>query len=104
MSVGSHIPTEIWQTILRYAISVPVFLDPYAAENHSLAITWSPPLDWNIEASYWAAERTRNSLQRVCCSWDDYLRSFEHRYVRMSDVVHDLVPPTCLTNAIRISL
>lgn len=93
MFVCSLLPIETWQTILRYAISIPDFLDPAAFEGalSNFALT-DPQCDRNNEAAYWCSERYRNTLQRVCKSWDMYLRSVEHRYVRIVDVWHHKIP------------
>jgi hypothetical protein len=104
MSVASLAPLEIWQTILRYAISVPVFLDPDAMEDISPVIIIRPDLEWNDEKPYWSSERHRNALQRVCKSWDTYLRSYHHRFVRISDIIHGHVSIEQLKTAIRVSL
>ncbi|PVF93997.1 hypothetical protein CPB86DRAFT_70563 [Serendipita vermifera] len=96
------LPPELWQMILRYSISVPVFLDPGAVENISPWIIDNRELEWNDEAEYWAAEHTINTLRSVCKSWNLYLRSYEHRFVRIVDAVHGLVAPRSLKSAIRI--
>ncbi|PVF93996.1 hypothetical protein CPB86DRAFT_714178, partial [Serendipita vermifera] len=96
------LPPEIWQTILRYSISVPVFLDPDAVERISPWIVNQPDIEWNDERSYWEAERTRNALQRTCRLWDVYLRRYEHRFVRMGDVAHGLGAAQHLKVAVRV--
>ncbi|PVF93215.1 hypothetical protein CPB86DRAFT_829489 [Serendipita vermifera] len=104
MSASSLVPTEIWQTILRYSISVPVFLDPDAVEAISPCVIEDAKIEWNDEKPYWQAERTRVALQRVCKSWNRYLRLYEHRLIRMIDIAHGFVSPDKLQNAIRLSL
>jgi hypothetical protein len=103
MSACAYLPSELWQTILQDAISVPVFLDADAVENISPHVITDPDLDWNDEKSYWAAERTRNSLRRVCKSWDSFLCKYEHRFVDMVDIVHHDLPVKHLESAIRVS-
>jgi hypothetical protein len=104
MSASSLVPTEIWQAILRYSISVPVFLDPDAVEAISPCMIEDAKIEWNDEKPYWQAEHTRAALQSVCKSWNRYLRLYEHRLVRMIDIAHGLVSPDKLQNAIRLSL
>ncbi|KIM23370.1 hypothetical protein M408DRAFT_332384 [Serendipita vermifera MAFF 305830] len=103
MSASTSLSVELWQTILRYAIGVADFLDPDAfkgvIEEHLIADAESPK---NNEATYWAAERTRNQLQMVCKSWDAYLRNFEHRFVRMLDIYHDKIDIQKLEVALRV--
>ncbi|PVG04326.1 hypothetical protein CPB86DRAFT_778589 [Serendipita vermifera] len=96
------LPPEIWQCILRYAITAPEFLDP------DYWVDRFPP--WVIVnrgkldlGNYFKAEATRHSLRKVCRSWDEYLRKYAHRFVRMCDVVHGKVPIQYLRSAIRIS-
>ena len=100
----SKLPVETWQTILRYVIFVPDFLDPDAYEGMLSTEMWTEnnsPL--NDERVYGRAERTRNRLRRVAKSWDRYLRRFEHRFVRMLDICCGTVLPEKLKNAVRIS-
>ncbi|PVG04352.1 hypothetical protein CPB86DRAFT_821723 [Serendipita vermifera] len=96
------LPTELYQTILRYSISVPDFLDPYAVDHNPYWLILEDTSKWNDVKPYWAAERTRNSLRRVCRSWSYYLGQHEHRFVRMVDVVHGIVAPNHLQSAVRI--
>jgi hypothetical protein len=98
----SALPAEIWSIILRYSISAPEFLDPDDGADRF------PP--WLIKnrrfmglESYRKAERTRIALQRVCKSWHEVLRPYTHRFVRMCDVAHGMVPVYYLQSAIRIS-
>ncbi|PVF98528.1 hypothetical protein CPB86DRAFT_705038, partial [Serendipita vermifera] len=98
------LPAEIWQWILRYAISVPEFFDP------DYWVDRFPP--WVIKrrrkldfGEYKKAEATLNSLRRVCRRWDQYLRKYAHRFVVMSDVVvHGKVPVQYLRSAMRTSI
>jgi hypothetical protein len=97
------LPTEIWQMILRYSISVPGFLDP------DEMVDQFPPWviasrGWAHSASYYEAERTRNALRRACQSWDKYLQRYAHRYVCIFDVMHGHVPLHYFQTAVRISL
>jgi hypothetical protein len=96
-----HLPLETWYQILDECISVPTFLDP----NHLFEVLnpmhYTIPTD-EIEAKYWAAERQRNVLRRVCKGWNAYFTPFEHRFVRTKDVYHGRVPKKALYTAIRI--
>ncbi|CAG8768011.1 6349_t:CDS:2, partial [Acaulospora colombiana] len=49
--------------------------------------------------SYRKVEENLNSLRRVCRLWDEYLRKYIHRFVRMSDVMHGKVPVHDLQSA-----
>jgi hypothetical protein len=94
----SRLPVEILQMILRYSISVPDFLDPEEMTGSS----W--PLykhDRSDSSGYYEAERTRNILQRVYRSWDEYLRRYAHRFVSIVDVIHGNVALQYLRTAIR---
>jgi hypothetical protein len=93
-------PVEIWHKILKYTISVPLFLDPNPTETYGI----DSIIDYSWESSYWEAERTRHSLRVVCKSWDIFLKRYAHRFVNMTDVCHGMVPDTVLPFAIRISL
>ena len=73
MPAVSELCVETWQVILRYAISVPDFLDPDAYEGVLSTDMWADsesPL--NDESAYWraGAEKTRNRLRCVAKSWD----------------------------------
>lgn len=100
ISATIRTPVEIWTRILKYAIHVPVFFDVDPIESHGVAgfqqYYWELP--------YWAAERHRNSFRRVCSSWDLYLSKFNHRYIRLSDIVHGVVPDTAFPDAIRVNI
>lgn len=95
------LPVEIWNQILQDSISIPAFLDPDCLPEVI------DPLDnfrtFHIDHIYWSMEFHRNTLQRVCKTWDAYLRQFEHRYVRVVDVCHRKVPKEALCKAIRIN-
>jgi hypothetical protein len=100
---NSVVPTEIWQMILRYSISVPDFFDPPETRQDQ-----SPPWvlakrDCSDESNYYEAERMRNALQRVCRSWHEYLQQYSHRFVCLTDVAHGNVPVQYLQSAIRVS-
>ena len=88
------LPVEIWQNILLDVISVPKLLsvDPIAAHE--------PP----NEDEYWASERTRNALRRVCSSWNQSLSRYNSRYVRTSDVIHGTIFVDQLVHALRIKV
>jgi hypothetical protein len=98
------LPQELLQIILRYAISVPVFLDVEAVDTISPLMINYPNIEWNRSKLYWTAERNLNKLRRVCRSWNFYLCQYEHRFVRMFDVAHGVIPAHYLQSAIRISL
>ncbi|CAG7852886.1 SubName: Full=Uncharacterized protein {ECO:0000313/EMBL:CCA75174.1} [Serendipita indica DSM 11827] len=91
---------EIWQKILRHAIFVPVFLDSDPVETYG---TEALPY-FHDEGPYWEAERGRNSLRRVFWAWNLYLRAYDNRYIRLSDVARLCVPAIALSRAIRISV
>jgi hypothetical protein len=81
---------------------MPDFLDPDGM------VDCFPP--WVIEdrgwydySGYYEAERTRNALRRVCRSWNEHLRRYPHRFVRITDVMHQIVPEKYLKTAKRIS-
>lgn len=93
------LPAEIWQTILRYAIAVPVFFDSDALENWGLADFISRYQD---EDAYWEAEKYRNAFRRVCFAWNIYLQQFNHRFIRMNDVLKDHIPISAISQAIRL--
>lgn len=92
-------PTEIWQIILCYSISLPVFLetDPIKACGYQEFVNF-----YNDKSLYWNAERQRNILRRVCKHWNIYLIQFEHRFVDLSDVHKGHVPISAIRKAIRI--
>jgi hypothetical protein len=109
MTTLSETPAEIWQYILRCVIHVPIFLDPDGVavspvSSMSAYHIYGKKSAWNDEKLYWESERSRNACRRVCRVWDVYLGTIGHRFVRMLDVVHEVVPPTVLNQAIRISL
>jgi hypothetical protein len=95
-----HLPVETWCQVLEECISVPTFLDP----EHLFEV--KNPIYNNqsdhSEKKYWAAERQRNVLQRVCKAWDGHLAPFKHRFVRIQDVYHGIVPKKASSTAIRI--
>ncbi|PVF93212.1 hypothetical protein CPB86DRAFT_877319 [Serendipita vermifera] len=98
-----HLPIEIWQAILRYAISTPTFLDPDAVIGIPFRIVEESWIDWNNVNMYKQAEATRQNLRQVCRSWRLYLHNFENRYVKMIDIRHGEIPPAALKEAIRVS-
>lgn len=99
------LPVELWQIILRYAISVPVFLDANVLESlPSLEVFNKPQYLWNDQRPYWATERHLTNLRRVCHSWNKYLSQFRHRFVRMRDIWHQTVPLSVLRRAVRVHL
>lgn len=96
-----HASVEIWQTILRYSISVPVFFDTDPLNTYSIGDFLRL---YTEEYNYWKSERTRNSLRRVCSSWNAYLKRFDHRFVRLEDVANEHVPPAAVSRATRLQL
>ncbi|CAG7852878.1 SubName: Full=Uncharacterized protein {ECO:0000313/EMBL:CCA69310.1} [Serendipita indica DSM 11827] len=95
-----YLPTEIWQTILRHAIFVPLFFDTDPLSSYGLAALRG----YYDMSGYWDSERTRNKLRRVCSSWNAYLQHFAHRFVALKDVVHNHVPIAALPLAYRIHM
>lgn len=93
-------PAEIWCTIIKYTISVPVFFDVNPADSCGVEELNT----YNHEAPYWESERCRSSLRRVCSSWNLYLLGFDHRYVRLTDVIHGLVKDWRMRQAVRLNL
>lgn len=99
-----QLSVELWQCILRYAISVPDFLDPKAFDGvMSDALLADELANRSNEAAYWLIERHRRSLEQVCKSWYAYLGPFQHRFVRMLDIWHGKIPPASLKHAVRVS-
>jgi hypothetical protein len=98
--MSSKAPIEIWHTILKYSISVPLFFDPDPVATYGVDILRK----YSYEAPYWESERTRNALRRVCYGWNDILKVYDHRFIRLYDVIHDRVPITALPFAIRLDL
>ncbi|KIM21869.1 hypothetical protein M408DRAFT_333195 [Serendipita vermifera MAFF 305830] len=102
-------PVEVWQCILRFVISVPVFLDPdgvavNSASSMSDYHIYQNDSPWNNEAPYWESERYRATCRLVCRSWDTYLKeTIGHRFVRTVDILQGFLPETALKGAIRIS-
>ncbi|PVF97172.1 hypothetical protein CPB86DRAFT_707531, partial [Serendipita vermifera] len=95
------LPPEIWQMVLRYAVAAPEFLDPdyWVDRFPPRVIEERVLLDFK---SYEKAEVTRTTLQKVCRSWDEYLRQYAYRFVHMHDVVQGNISTDCLHSAIRI--
>lgn len=93
-------PVELWQTILRYSISVPVFLEANPLDRCGFRATTRC---FHEESAYWTAERHRNILRRVCSNWNLYLRQFNHRFVRSEDIEAGHVPVFAIRQAIRIN-
>ncbi|KIM23373.1 hypothetical protein M408DRAFT_27936 [Serendipita vermifera MAFF 305830] len=102
---SSSLSVEVWQLILRHAISVADFLDPDSFEGdlkrHGFGAECRHKED---EEVYWEAERARKRLVRVCKSWRGYLSLFEHRFVRMSDIWHRRIDKTAILKATRIDV
>lgn len=101
---SNFLPAEIWCQILRESISIPSFLD-----SDRLLEVVDPLYDCffstkqeQTEAEYWKTERYRVNLRCVCRSWDAYLRHFDHRFIRVSDICHGYIPAEALRSAIRV--
>lgn len=94
-----RVSVEIWQKILRYAIAVPVFFekDPIGTCGYQEFVKW-----FSEDKVYWAAERDRNALRRVCYAWNNYLIRFDHRYVNLDDVEVGTVPISTISRAIKL--
>ncbi|CCA77428.1 hypothetical protein PIIN_11405 [Serendipita indica DSM 11827] len=89
-----HLPVEIWRRILFHAIEVPdLFMKDL-----------TPVTEISSAIGYWKSERTRSALRRVCSSWNDFLASYDGRYVQISDIIHGTVPAAQLARALRINL
>lgn len=95
------LPSEIWQSILRYAIAVPVFFEANPADLYGIEEIIKGYDDNKI---YWESERVRNTLRRVCSAWNDYLKQYSNRFVRLLDVMHGTLPYSAIPNAIRLDL
>ncbi|KIM24535.1 hypothetical protein M408DRAFT_75819, partial [Serendipita vermifera MAFF 305830] len=95
--MSSKASVELWQTILKYAISVPIFLDVEPFESREID-------QYSYEYPYWQTERIRNTLRRVCQDWNAFLKSYDHRFIQMDDVLHKRVPLAAIPSAIRIDL
>jgi hypothetical protein len=102
----SILPVEIWHKVLLYLLPVSEFLDP--DQTIDQLVQFPPPVienrDWyDSFTAYHTTESTRNCLRRVCRSWNAYLSQSAHRFIRMSEVVHGIVPVYYLKSAVRIS-
>ncbi|KIM23380.1 hypothetical protein M408DRAFT_263892 [Serendipita vermifera MAFF 305830] len=95
---------ELWQWILRYAISIPEFLDPETYDGIFSQYLYEERLDTlSDETAYWVTERHRRSLQLVSKTWAAYMKTYQHRFVRMLDIFREKIPPESLKCAIRVS-
>jgi hypothetical protein len=98
---ASLLPLEIWHMILRYSISAPDFFDSNIGDRIP---PWNIYLhEWDSAKQYQESEITRKCLLKVCRSWNAYLLRYEHRFVRIEDVAHGLVPVQKLKSALRVS-
>ena len=98
--MSSRASVEIWHIILKFSISVPIFFDTDPLETYGVEVI--PRYYYDDE--YWESERSRNSLRRVCRAWNEFLKHYDHRFVRLADVLHEHVPPASLSKAIRVEL
>lgn len=94
----SRTPAEIWMKIISNAIEVPLFFETNPLETHGVNSLHA----YNDELPYWQSEKTRNSLRRVCKTWNTFLKEFDHRFVRLTDVFHGRVPVKAIPIAIRL--
>lgn len=101
MTPLKDLPRELWETILRYAISVPVFFetDPIQVQDLETMVTL-----YKDPGPYYAAERTRNTLRRVSSSWNEYLTLFSFRYVELRDVLIGNIPSNAIHSAVRLRM
>jgi hypothetical protein len=97
----SMLPTEIWQLIFQNSILLPNLDPDYLVDRLPPSIISNKTRSDTIVC--YKTEARLNTLRRVCRSWDEYLRQYAHRFVRMLDVVHGNVPVHYLQSAIRIS-
>lgn len=74
------------------------------ANVHSGDIAWLQDYIWNDERPYWVAERHLNVLRRVCKPWRAFLSHYQHRFVRILDLRHELIPTDVLKKAIRVRI
>lgn len=94
-------PIEVWESILRYTISVPVFFENDPLNSYSLGDFLRL---YGDETQYWESERHRNILRRVCSSWNIYLQQFSHRYVNIEDVIKGHISSFALCGALRLKI
>ncbi|CCA77147.1 hypothetical protein PIIN_11130 [Serendipita indica DSM 11827] len=74
----SSLPTEIWTQILTAAIHVPIFFE---ADPLKICL---PDFyhQYHWQSDYWASERTRNTLRRVCAFWNSILAPYDNRFIQ----------------------
>jgi hypothetical protein len=97
--MSQRLPIELWESILRYSISVPIFFDVDPTATNSLEEFMAYYRD---EQPYWASERRRNKLRRVCSAWDIYLQQFDHRFVRLHDIIRGELSWSVIRKARRV--
>lgn len=95
---GRRLPAELCDIILEEAICIPKFFDVDPMETYG---PWKH-LQYFDRGAYWASERLRNNLRRVCKSWNSFLQRFSHRFIDTVDVTHGDVPIDALPFALRI--
>lgn len=96
----SSLPTEIWTQILTAAIHVPIFFE---ADPLKICL---PDFyhQYHWQSDYWASERTRNTLRRVCAFWNSILAPYDNRFIQFQDVCSGRIPITALPKAYRIDI
>lgn len=88
MIMVARLPQETYQTILRYAISVPIFFEVVPSQDIETMITL-----YHNPDPYYASERTRNTFRRVCYAWNEYIMSkYSFRYVDFDDISAGHIP------------
>jgi hypothetical protein len=98
--MAPHAPVEVWEKILKYSISVPLFFESDPAASYGVECL---PRYYD-EVGYWRSERIRNRLKRVCRSWESFLRFYDHRYVCLTDILHQRIPVTVVPLAVRLNI
>jgi hypothetical protein len=99
LTMTTAFPVEIWEKILKYAISVPLFFETDPASSYG--IEFLPK--YSCEAEYWRSERIRNAARRVCSTWNVFLKRYDHRYVHIVDILLGRIPITTIPLAIRLN-
>ena len=98
--MSSRASVEIWHIILKYSISVALFFDTDPLETYGVEVIPR----YFYEDEYWESERSRNSLRRVCRAWNEFLKDYDYRFVRLLDVIDGHVPVGSFSKAIRVDV
>ncbi|KIM25751.1 hypothetical protein M408DRAFT_203589 [Serendipita vermifera MAFF 305830] len=80
-------PTEIWQRILRLAISCSLL--PLHGDYDHVQIRTISEVTCSLFLEYKQSERTRTNLRLVCASWNEFLEQYSDRFVRLTPYVPD---------------